>query len=305
MTIGKRFVWLAVGVLLVLQAAQTIYVVHRESPTWDEPDHMFAGYMMWKNGDYGLNPEHPPLVKLLGTLPLLGEKLWVPQLQGRDFKVEAYLSGRDWLARNDAGTNGLVFRMRMAAGLLAIAFSLVVFFAAREWFGDAAGLVAMAIATFDPNVLGHSALITTDIGVSLFFLASVYAFYRYVKKPTFVRLAIAGVVAGLLLATKHSGVLLAPILILLMGWELATAKRGTRGKMALRFSGAFAAIVVVGVLVLWCFYGWRYSARPPGLAMSTTLEDFVRPFPSFISSAILWFGHWHLLPESWLFGGIL
>ena len=34
---------------------------------------------------------------------------------------------------------------------------------------------------FDPNILAHSALVTTDMGVTLFFLASIYAFYRYVN----------------------------------------------------------------------------------------------------------------------------
>jgi hypothetical protein len=302
MTIAKRWVWLAVVVLLALQAAQVLYVVHRESLTWDEDDHMFAGYMMWHTGDYGLNPEHPPLVKLLATLPLLGENLWVPTLQQRDFKAVAYLAGRDWLARNDGASQRLVFRMRLAAGLLALALTLLVFFVAREYFGDLAGVVALTLAAFDPNVLGHSALVTTDVGVSLFFLASTYCFYRYVKKPSLVRLLLAGLAAGLLLATKHSGILLAPMLLLLIGWEVVAAPKGTRGRLTLRLSGAFAAIVVLGVLVLWSFYGFRYSARPPGMAMSTTLADYVAPFGPSISSAVLGIGRWRLLPESYLIG---
>ena len=88
-------------ILILVQAVQVVFVVHRESLTFDEDNHMFAGYMMGHTGDYGLNPEHPPLVKLLAALPVLGENLWVPPLQGRDFKAEAYLDGRDWLARND------------------------------------------------------------------------------------------------------------------------------------------------------------------------------------------------------------
>jgi len=153
MKIKKGWVWVAVAVLLALQAAQVAIIVHRESLTWDEDDHMFAGYMMWRTGDYGLNPEHPPLVKLLATLTLLGEKLWVPPLQGREFKSEAYLDGRDWLARNDGASQRLVFRMRLAAGLLALGLSLVIFFAAREWFGTNAALIALTLAVFDPNLL--------------------------------------------------------------------------------------------------------------------------------------------------------
>jgi 4-amino-4-deoxy-L-arabinose transferase-like glycosyltransferase len=166
--------------------------------------------------------------------------LWTPPLKGRQFKAEAYLDGRDWLMRNDGGSQWLIFRMRLMAGLLAIGMSLVVFAAAREWFGAAAGLIALALATFDPNLLGHSALVTTDVGVTLFFLASLYAFYRYVKKPAMLRLALSGVVAGLLLATKHSGILLAPMLVLLIVWEIATATKGTRARTALRLSDVTA-----------------------------------------------------------------
>jgi 4-amino-4-deoxy-L-arabinose transferase-like glycosyltransferase len=302
LALGKRWVLWAVIALVAVQAMQMAYVVHRESLTFDEDDHMFAGYMMWHTGDYGLNPEHPPLVKLLAALPLLGRDLWVPQLKSGDFKAAAYLGGRDWLAHNDGAGQRLVFRMRLMAGLLAVGLSLLVFFAAREWFGTAAGLVALVLVTFDPNILAHSALVTTDVGVSLFFLASIYGFYRYVKQPTLQRLLLAGVAAGLLLATKHSGILLAPMLLILIGWEIASAPRGTRSRLALRLSGAFGAIVVVGVMVLWAFYGFHYSARPAGLALSTSLADYARPLSPFNDAAVMAIAHLRLLPESYLLG---
>ncbi|HEY2857002.1 MAG TPA: glycosyltransferase family 39 protein [Terracidiphilus sp.] len=297
----KTWVWVTVLVLLAIQAGQVIYVVHRESLTFDEGNHMFAGYMMWKTGDYGLNPEHPPLVKLLATLPILGEDLWTPPLKGRQFKAEAYLDGRDWLMRNDGGSQWLIFRMRLAAGLLAIGMSLVVFAAAREWFGTTAGLVALALATFDPNLLGHSALVVTDMGVTLFFLASIYGFYRYVKQPTMARLALAGIVAGLLLATKHSGILLAPMLVLLIVWEIATAAKGTRARVIARLGGAFAAIVIIGVVVLWGFYGFRYAARPAGLSFPTVAE-YSHNLSHFDQAGLGFFAKLHLLPESYLIG---
>jgi Dolichyl-phosphate-mannose-protein mannosyltransferase len=302
MLLTKRWVSAAVLVLLALQAAQVVFMIHRESLTWDEDDHMFAGYMMWKTGDYGLNPEHPPLVKLLATLPLLGEKLWIPPLQGREFKSEAYLDGRDWLARNDGASQRLVFRMRLVAGLLALGLSLVIFFAAREWFGTPAALIALTLAVFDPNLLAHSALVTTDIGLSLFLLASLYGFYRYVKRPTLMRLLLTGLAAGCLLATKHSGILLAPMLLMLIAVEIAVAPKGSRGRVALRLSGAFAAIVVIGVTVLWAFYGFRYSTRPAGMAWSTTLAEYVQPLSHFNATAVLAIAHLHLLPESYLVG---
>jgi len=300
--LSGRVVWATVVALIALQTLLTVFVIRRESPTFDEADHMFAGYMMWHTGDYGLNPEHPPLVKLLAAVPLLGRSLWVPELKDRNFKIEAFLDGRDWLARNDGNRNRIVFQMRLTAGLLAILFSLVIFLVARECFGDWAGLAALALAALDPNVLGHSALVTTDIGVSLFFLLSTWCFYLYVKQPTWTRLAAAGVVSGLLLATKHSGIMLAPMLLLLIGREIRAAEKGTRMRTALRLGGAFCVIVVVGVLVLWSFYGFRYAARPAGVKMSTTLAEYVEPFGPQIAGVVNGMGRLHLLPESYLIG---
>lgn len=302
MKIANKWAWIAVISLLTVQAAQMALVVHRESLTFDEDDHIFAGYMMLHTGDYGLNPEHPPLVKMLAALPLLGRDLWVPPLEGRDFKTEAYLDGRDFLARNDGPGQRLLFRMRLTAGLLSLALSLLVFLAAREWFGAAAGIIAMALVSFDPNILAHSALVTTDMGVTLFFLAAIYAFYRYVQQPSLIRLLLAGIAAGLLLATKHSGILIGPMLVLLAGWEILTAVKGSRGKVALRLVRALAVIVVIGVLVLWSFYGFRYAARPAGLALSISLKDYAAPLSHFNSTVILFFARFHLLPESYLVG---
>jgi 4-amino-4-deoxy-L-arabinose transferase-like glycosyltransferase len=300
--LSRWVLWGIVCGLLAVQILLTVLVVHRESPAFDEGDHMFAGYMMWHSADYGLNPEHPPLVKLLATVPLIGHPLWVPELNRPFFKTNAFFGGRDWLEHNDGNRNQLVFRMRLAAGLLAVAFSLVVFLVARECFGDWAGLAAMALVALDPNVLAHSALVTTDIGVSLFFLASTWCFYRYVKQPTWTRLMVAGVVIGLLLAAKHSGLLLGPMVLLLIGYEAVAAAKGTRLRTALRLSGASCAMGVLSVLVLWSFYGFRYAARPAGLKMGTTLAEYSEPLGPRISAIVNGMGHLRLLPESYLIG---
>lgn len=298
-----KYIWLSAVALLVIQATLALTMVHRESLTFDEDDHMFAGYMMWKASDYGLNPEHPPLVKLVATVPLLWDHLWVPPpMDHRFFKDEAYLNGRDWLARNDGDRQHLVFKMRASAELLALGLCLLVFLAAREWFGDAAGLIALTLVVFDPNVLAHSALVTTDIGVSCFFVAAILTFYRFATRPTLIRLLLAGAATGLLLATKHSGILIGPMFISLIAWEVLTAPASERKRTALRLTGGFFAIVVVSVFVLWSFYGFRYTARPAGMEFSTSVAQYAAPLPHFEAAGVIAVGRLHLLPESYLVG---
>jgi len=298
----KMPVWTFAGGLIILQMILVAIIVHGESLTFDEGDHIFAGYTMWQSGDYGLNPEHPPLVKLVATLPLLQEKLWVPPLQQRWFKSEAYRDGRDFMERNDGPSHRLLFRMRLAAGVFAVGLSVMVFLMGSELFGEPAGLLALLLVVFEPNVLANSDLVTTDMGVACFFLATIYCFYRYARRPSVIPLLLTGLAAGLTLSAKHSGILLAPMLLGLTLVEVACAERGRRKRMAGTLFGGLAAIVVLAVVVLWAFYGFRYAARPAGLVMNPTLSEYAAPLKGMNSWVIGHFANWRLLPESYLMG---
>ena len=304
----RGWVSAAVVALLLVMCGQILHAVWGESLTWDEGDHIFAGYEAWKTKDFGLNPEHPPMVKMLATVPLLGLKLKVPPLQGRFFKTEAYLDGRELLFRNEPAysARSLVFRVRMAAMLFSVVAALLVFAAGTEMFGVEAGLLGLLLFCFEPNLLAHGAYVTTDMAASCTIFGTVYAFWRWVKKPTWQRLLVVGLAAGVALAAKHSTVLLLPMLVVLVLGELArsrwTGRREGMGLDAWRMAGALAVIVVVGCVVLWGFYGFRYTARPAPLALAPTLAGYVGPLAGVEARGILLAGRWHLLPESWLYG---
>lgn len=63
--------WAILLCFLVLITTQTVLSVREESATFDETAHLPAGYVYWRLGDYGMNAEHPPFVKLLAAFPLL------------------------------------------------------------------------------------------------------------------------------------------------------------------------------------------------------------------------------------------
>lgn len=298
----KMPAWSLAAGLIVLQMILVAVIVHGESLTFDEADHIFAGYRMWQSGDYGLNPEHPPLVKLVATLPALQEKLWVPPLQQRWFKAEAYRDGRDFMEHNDGPDHRLLFHMRLAAGVFSAGLSVTVFLIGSTFFGEPAGLLALLLVVFEPNVLANSDLVTTDMGVACFFLATIFCFYRYARQPSMTRLLLTGLAAGLTLSAKHSGILLAPMLLGLALVEIACAEREQRRRVAGTLFGGLAAIVVVGVGVLWAFYGFRYAARPAGMAMNPTLSEYAAPLTGINRWVIGHCASWHLLPESYLMG---
>src|SRR4029079_1001950 len=69
-------------------------------------------------------------------------------------------------------------------------------------------MLPMTLASLEPTLVAHSALVTTDLGVALFIFLAVYLLWEYLQLPTWGRLAAAGVSTGLALAAKFSALLL-------------------------------------------------------------------------------------------------
>jgi hypothetical protein len=197
----------------------------------------------------------------------------------------------------------------MAASIFALLLLVIVFLTAREMFGTAAGFVALGLLIFDPTLLAHGALVTTDAIQACFLVASIYAFYRYVKAPSIGRLAITGLAVGLALVSKHSAVLVFPMLTILAGLEVFRPKsvdmgsQVSRSKRAARLAAALLIIGLVSVGVLWGAYGFRYSARGNGLKLNPSMEAQLNQVPSQTEARVLGeIARLHLLPESYIYG---
>ena len=299
-----RYEIAGICVLLIFISLQLFFSVRRESQTWDEANHIFAGYRTWTDGDFGLNPEHPPLVKLLATTPLLWSQLKNPPLEERFFKEDAFLRGKEFLYQNDP--DKILARTRTAAAILTLLTALTLFFGTKEMFGTGAAFIALTLLAFDPNLLAHGALVTTDVGLACFMFLSVYMFYRFVKAPSALRLAVAGVATGLALAVKHTGLLVLPILFLLAACELIFSKFGTHrekvDRHAIKLFGSVALIGLIGWAVLWSFYGFRYHARPNNLQMNPPLAEYVQGLKPHEAWPVSMMARLRILPESYLYG---
>jgi len=306
---ASRRIRLAIGValLLAMMAAELALSARQQSQTFDEAVHIFAGYRYWKTFDFGANPEHPPLVKLVAALPLLRMPLRVPSIPDADFKMVEYRTGRDFLYGNDANT--LLWRARMAVAVFTICLALTVFLVANSMWGAGPAFLALTLLVFEPNFLAHGALVTTDVAATFGIFLGVASFYFYLKKPTALRLAGAGLAAGLCLGVKHSGILLFPILLILALVELlslrdpATQKFAPGlAKRALQQAASLATIAAISLVALWSLYGFRYAARPAGLKVNPPLLEFASQMGHNSSAIVLWISHRHLLPESYLYG---
>ncbi len=300
----RKWAMLAAVCLLAIFEAELLLSVHRESQTSDESVHLYAGYNYWKRADYGVNPEHPPLVKLVAALPLLPRRLaYAPPRKG-SFRSAGALGGLDFLYSNDA--DSILFRARVAATIFPVALAILVFAAAYEMFGPGAAICALALLVFEPNILGHGPLITTDTAASLTIFAAIYTFYRYCRHPSTLRLLVCATAAGLALAAKHSTILIFPMLALLALFEIARKRTGdaaeSRGRQAMRLVISLVAIGLLAVAILWSFYGFRYRARPPGEQLTPSAAEYLKSLTTGQASLLGFFEQHRLLPEAYLYG---
>ena len=312
----RRLPWLVpatIGLLIVL--ALELYLSARtESQTFDEPAHLYSGYAYWLRSDFGVNPEHPPLVKLVAALPLLLSRPAFQEPMPVYFRGVSNLGGMQLM--RGPGSEALLGHARTAVSIFVFLLAVLVTLAANEMFGSGTALVALLIFVFDPVILANAPLVATDMGAACLIFATVYAFYRYVKRPSVVRLLICALAAGLALAAKHSTIFVIPILILLCLIEIAfawrrsspdsapTSNRSVRPRTALRLGTFLLAIGIIAVAILWAFYGFRYRAFPDN---KTTIipptEAYLQDLHHPVEATLIGFAeHHHLLPEAYLFG---
>ena len=187
-----------------------------------------------------------------------------------------------------------LYRDRMPTIFLGVLIGWLVFAWAREAFGPWAGLLAVALFSFCPNLLAHSALITTDAMTALAIFAAGYAFWRFHARPSRARFWLAAIALGLALTVKLSGVyLLAIFPLILIVRSLATRR------WVLKDFTSLGQMTVVALLVVNTVYGFegtfsplsRYQARSErfeALASAPVVRDLPLPLPAGFVQGVDW-----------------
>lgn len=307
----KQLPFLAMFAALLLLLSLTS--VRRKSATFDEGAHLPAGFSYLAYGDYRMNMEHPPLIKLLAALPLRAMSAKADTSHESWKTGDQFYFGEEFLhAWNDA--DRMLFWGRVPIVLLSVLFGAAVFFCAREWYGAKAGYAALLLYLFTPDLLAHGQLVTTDLGAAGFLFLAVYAFFRALRQLTPARFLLAALAVGCAIATKFSGVLVFPMLAvigILFGVSAAPiqiqfgkfSRTLTDWKTKLgATAGVLAGSALLSFLLLWTCYGWRHSMTPdPKMSASINWDRF-GPSDSFVADAVRWGREAHLLPEAFAYG---
>ncbi len=316
---AARSVWEfpVVAVLLALHWSLAISASMQKSATFDEPGHLTSGYTFWVTGDYRMNDPAGVVSCKLMALPLLAENYKFPPIpQNAWMQCDVWTLGHQFLYEMGNDGNAILLRSRATIALFSVVLGLLVYLCSRKFFGLAGGMLSLILYAFCPAFLCNGALATIDLMASLFFFVAMWCFWIMLQKLTpWTLLGSSLAVTGLLLA-KMSGVLIAPMLVLLLVIRVACGKPlpvkfGKAKELVGRWkiSGALLATVVVHLAVFfvltWAAYDFRYTAvkdPTPQTNPYPLLWQAREQSTTSLTGAIFFLRDHRILPEAYLHG---
>jgi hypothetical protein len=308
----RRKVWrqraaLAVMIVLVLCGVIRSAIATRfDAFTIDEAWHITAGVSYVRTDDFRLNPEHPPLVKLWLGAWLRGDVFHLPPFRALQDKPDE----RDFIddtiyLKNDADRVQRRARLAMLTlhALLLVALAMT----ARRVFGDTIAMAALAFLVIDPTVAAHLPVAMTDLPLALLsataMLLAVVAFRSWRMRD----LALVALALGLVLGTKHSGLITMATATIFGGamaiWSPSDQATNNRHSRWQRLA-MVAAVALSAAVILWSFYGFRFNESKAGLDLfNRPLAEKINDLKSPLHREVLFLAaRGHLLPRAYLWG---
>ncbi|WTJ33064.1 phospholipid carrier-dependent glycosyltransferase [Streptomyces luteogriseus] len=219
----------------------------RQTPTIDEPVYVGAAAEYVHEHRLRHNPEHPPLGKLvIGVGVALADPHVDPGFAGDQGQL-----GRHLLYESGNDPWRLMLWARLPVIALTLSFGLVVFAFARELAGPLAGLAALALYCFSPDVIAHGSLATLDVPAAGSVLTSAWLVWRARRRPR-LYVPLAGPALGAALATKMSTLPAVPVLMALAAVSVWKASAG--GLRLVRAVVGAGVVALTAITVVWVAY---------------------------------------------------
>jgi len=230
----KGLVLLLLGVLLAVDVTSMRHM----TLTYDEPEHFKYGEnILLRHNPARLDDSSMPILAL-NALPAAVAMHMPP----------GPLSS--FLDRPETG--------RYITVLFSLLVALCVFAWTRDLYGANAGLLALTLYTFDPNLLAHSQLITTDLYVAGAMAFTLYFFWKALHQGSWGLTITSGLMLGLAQISKYTAIALFPLLaviaVVFYAKELSSDVRQRRfdavRRRAIGFSGVALALMLLSLLVI-------------------------------------------------------
>lgn len=210
-TRNSRIATLCAVAMLVVHGALLGWVSYVNSPNLDEPAHLAAGISHWTFGRFDLYRVNPPLVRMVAAAPIMiieAKTDWSGWNTASPYSRSEFHAGKQFVIQN--GMTGFWYftLARWACIPLCLVGVWTVFLWAKELYGTAAGLTAMFLYCFCPNMIAWGASITPDAVGASFGVLAAYTYWRWLRNPTWGKALQAGLALGLAELAKGTWIVL-------------------------------------------------------------------------------------------------
>ena len=292
--------------LLVIFAAQAALGSPANSAALDEEYHLAPGYAYLRTGDPRLSVEHPPLMNLWNALPLvfLNPKLPLDSPAWQTGMTDDFSDAFLWQANPDQAIR-MVLLGRLPIIALGILLGAIVFRWTRDLFGVHAGLLTLALYAFDPNLIAHSRLSTTDLGLTVCILVAMWRWWAWLEKPTRWNLIWTGAAAGAAMATKFNGsIAVAMCVLVALTHPISSLRRGHYWNAIIRRLAALAVVTLVALWVVWAVYGFEVRGGVPAATywrgIAKIWSEYTPGLPTFLMGQVAQTGWWYYFPVTFV-----
>jgi hypothetical protein len=277
-TRGILFALLA-GLLLLLMAVLAGRAALRESATVDEVSHIGAGVSYLQKLDLRMNPEHPPLPKVLAALPLVLRGVradynhisWAFSEKFFPAYIGQWVFG-EWLLEKWNDPKTMLAWARFPMLLLTLALGWAVYAYAKQLGGAWGGLLCLTVYVSTPAFLAFGPLVHTDVAVTLFSLLALWTFAELWREPNRKNILLFGLsLAGALLSKFTAGILLVAFVAFALSLRFRAVpgqpanKPELRGWRRARWRATFKGVLYAGAVV-YAFY-FLFSLHQPTNAL--------------------------------------
>ena len=250
----ERRARVVVTVICVVHVALALLTARGTSVTVDEAGHIASGVAHHQQGTFASYRVNPPPARWLATLPvvLLFHPPQLAVLADEPGRRPEGAYGAELAAALGPRYPSAVFTARLFTIFLSAIGLLLVYVIGARANGARSGLIAATIYAFDPNLLAHASVLTSDVPASVSVLAVTWALLRYARKPALRQALVLGALLGLAQLAKFSGLVLYPALLVC----LAVLAHRTKGTRRVRLVHVLA---MIGISVVVLNAGYAFS----------------------------------------------
>jgi hypothetical protein len=207
----------------------------------------------------------------------------------------------DFIWRNDASPFVLIYLSRLPFIFLSWLLGALIFRWASERVNGWAGVFALTLYVFDPNLLAHSRLAMTDFAPTAIAVFALYAFDRWLQQVNNRKwLIVTGVFTGLMLASKFSLLMFAAAMMIIAFLRFIKSNQRLSAFIGVLF------ICLIAALTVWGVYAFQIGpVSPDGLPLPApgfwrewqSAQYYLnQPWPNYLFGQTSETGWWYYFP---------